>query len=240
MLIYFGGIKMNSAEKLKNILYSKGIKHLYHANTVTTASTFLELGGLLSRQQVEEQGLKQTKQYTDRDDKKYGIWNDIFFDFVDIHDRACNYNQYGPILFVFNVDVLSQCESEILITKKNPTKWHLCNEDDYYFKDVSEFDKNYVYGNFDNMLTIHNVQGILPFNKYLEKIIIDNPYCKWNGKDDVFEYIINSFIKIGRKRNLNINRLLEERHCGCGCRCFDEYINMDDKKFQHYFDFNAK
>ena len=34
-------------EEIKSILKEKEVKHLYHANTVATACTFLENGGLL-------------------------------------------------------------------------------------------------------------------------------------------------------------------------------------------------
>lgn len=57
----------NSA--IKKILVDKEIKHLYHANTVMTACTFLENGGLLSRGYVEENGLRQTSQGSDSKDK---------------------------------------------------------------------------------------------------------------------------------------------------------------------------
>ena len=40
-------------QKIKSILIDKGVQYLYHANTVPTACTFLENGGLLSRAYVE-------------------------------------------------------------------------------------------------------------------------------------------------------------------------------------------
>lgn len=47
-------------EEIKSILKEKEVKHLYHANTVATACTFLENGGLLSRGYVEDHDLFQT------------------------------------------------------------------------------------------------------------------------------------------------------------------------------------
>ena len=37
-----------------DVLQTKGVNILYHANTVTTSCTFLRIGGLASRGYVEE------------------------------------------------------------------------------------------------------------------------------------------------------------------------------------------
>lgn len=50
---------------IKHILLEKGVTHLYHANTVATACTFIENNGLLSRGAVDDLGLYQTSQATD-------------------------------------------------------------------------------------------------------------------------------------------------------------------------------
>ena len=92
-----------------NILKKIGAKQLHHANTVRTSCTFLEHGALLSRGFVEDKGLKQTSQYTDALDKKYKIWHRVFLDHVDIHARGGRrkgFNQYGPVLFVFDLGIL--------------------------------------------------------------------------------------------------------------------------------------
>ena len=49
-------------QTIKHILMDKGVQYLYHANTVPTACTFLEHGGLLSRAYVENHSLFQTSQ----------------------------------------------------------------------------------------------------------------------------------------------------------------------------------
>lgn len=64
--------------EIKSILKAKGVENLFHANTVCTAITFLKYGGLLSRGAVENMGLIQTSQISDNDDKKYGVFYDIF------------------------------------------------------------------------------------------------------------------------------------------------------------------
>lgn len=93
-------------ETIKQILIEKGITHLYHANSVATASTFLENGGVFSRGAAEDRGLYQTSQETDDTDRDVDVFYDIFFDSVDIHQRIKKLNHYGPVLFVYSIDLI--------------------------------------------------------------------------------------------------------------------------------------
>ena len=68
-----GSTSNSDAQELIDVLRGIGATGLYHANSVTTSSTFLEQGGLLSRKFVEDRGLNQTAQYSDSNDKKLGI-----------------------------------------------------------------------------------------------------------------------------------------------------------------------
>lgn len=74
--------------EVKKVLIHKGVTELFHVNSVITSLTFIDNGGLLSRETVEEYNLPQTDQQSDDIDKKFNIYNDIFFDSVDIHERA--------------------------------------------------------------------------------------------------------------------------------------------------------
>ncbi|MDP2843266.1 MAG: hypothetical protein Q8O06_06485 [Acetobacterium sp.] len=109
------------AEELIGVLKSKNVEYLYHANTTKTALAFIRNAGLLSRGAVDLLGEAQTPQYTDDADKQFCVWNDVFFDAVDIHERARNNNKYGPILFVYNLSVLKTAKDDGLrIIKLNP------------------------------------------------------------------------------------------------------------------------
>ena len=101
---------------IQRILLEKEVAHLYHANSMATACTFLENGGLLSRGAVEDFGLYQTPQETDATDKLLDVYYDIFFDSVDIHERIGKINHYGPIVFVYSTDVLEICSEQISIS----------------------------------------------------------------------------------------------------------------------------
>ena len=98
-------MKLNNLE-LHKFFQEKGITHLYHANTVTTSISFIQAGGLLSRGDVEKNDLLQTAQESDGVDKTFDVWNDIFLDTADLHKLFSRQNRYGPVLFVFDVNLL--------------------------------------------------------------------------------------------------------------------------------------
>ncbi|MCR5637474.1 MAG: hypothetical protein K6F97_01305, partial [Lachnospiraceae bacterium] len=74
---------------------------LFHANSVKTSINFIRRMALFSRKFGEERNL-QTVQNSDVIDKEFGVWNDIFFDNVDIpYKSGNNVSAYGPVMFVF-------------------------------------------------------------------------------------------------------------------------------------------
>jgi hypothetical protein len=165
--------------EIVEMLKGKGLLNLYHANTLLTSNTFVENGHLLSRQYIEGNGLRQTPQYTDTLDKKFGIYNSIFLDFVDIHARARRKNHYGPILFVFAVDLLQKFQV-VHITKRNPSKW-LDGDDDSsrYYMSIEEFRLGYSKGDFDSMLILPGIDHIR-FLGNLDHVYFDDPHLIWN------------------------------------------------------------
>jgi hypothetical protein len=211
-----------SAEVVK-ILKDKGLLNLYHTNTVLTSNTFLENGHLLSRQYVEDKGLRQTGQYTDALDKKFGVYNSIFLDFVDIHSRARKRNNYGPILYVFATELISKIGIETVhITKRNPSTW--ADEDEItsrYYMSTEEFRGGYRTGNFGSML-------ILPDRKYLAllgnllHVCFDNPNLVWNdNKKDLCDEAIEASKIAAEKGGLAdkgikiLKRICDFRSCSC-------------------------
>ena len=158
---------------LLEVLKNKKVHYLYHANTVVTAITFLENNGLYSRQAVEDKGLFQTPQVSDETDKFFGVYNDIFFDSCDIHARASKVNSYGPVLFVYHVDLLSNYLAHVAITKSNPLYWKAATtENEKYFQNIEEIMQDFNYGTFAQHITIRNI-GYIGFS-FLSKIIFDS------------------------------------------------------------------
>ena len=136
-------MKLDPIEVL-DLLKEKNIDFLFHANTVATACTFIEQGGLLSRGAVEDSGLLQTPQMSDELDKKYNVWNDIFFDSIDLHKKFKRQNYYGPVLFKFDVNILASPNMpELWITRDNPTRWNYKQTDsDRYFQSLEELEES--------------------------------------------------------------------------------------------------
>jgi hypothetical protein len=92
------------ADALVAFLRDHGVDQLFHANTVETSLSFLRHGHLLGREQSLLMGAPMTPQYTDEVDRRYGIFNDLFFNMKDLHVLFRSANNYGPILFKIGVD----------------------------------------------------------------------------------------------------------------------------------------
>lgn len=210
-------LKMNALE-VKECLINAGVDHLYHANTVATAISFINNGGLISRETMESMNLPQTQQQSDVLDKALGIYNDIFFDSVDIHKQLSDVNNYGPIVFVYSIEVLNEVfEYDIGITYDNPIRWtvdmpcakrYLQSKEDFFF---------YQKGNFAQHITVRNISVPLSF-KHIEKIIIDYP---GKEREKYYNDAISEISSAIYKNNLNIP--IQKRECPEFCKCKDKY-----------------
>ncbi|MEN5202576.1 hypothetical protein ABE525_25455 [Pseudomonas wadenswilerensis] len=164
-----------TGNEVYEVLIRRGVSYLHHANSLITSTSLLNLGGLASRELVEARNLPQTYQYTDQSDKNLGVWGDIFLDTVDIHKRASRRNNYGPILFVVNAEIL-KLATNVLITKSNPSKWNTQTPHaTRYFTSTDELEEGLAIGEFDQMLTLRTSNGLLPLAGLLEYILVDDP-----------------------------------------------------------------
>lgn len=219
--------------EIKQVLIDKGVTHLYHANTVATACTFIENNGLLSRGAVNDLGLYQTSQATDETDNDFDVFYDIFFDSVDIHQRSKRINNYGPVVFVYSIDVLDVLPPDcIRITKDNPKYWTLSMPDeDKYFLTREELHTFYQRGKFNQHLTLRHQEAPLPFD-YLEKIIIDDPGVEESGYfDDAYQHLQDLIDEYAT------GIPLEVRQCPPGCNCQDQYKSYKTGYIYYRFHF---
>lgn len=221
---------MNNAT-IKQILIGKGITQLYHANSMVTACTFLENGGLLSRGCVEDRKLNQTDQQSDQLDKEVGVFYDIFFDSVDIHERSRRINCYGPVVFVYDINVIDSLpEGAIRITRDNPIRWNSAMEDqEKYFQTAEELESQFHKGTFAQHITLCNQHGPLSLD-YLKKIIIDDPGDR--GKrylDQACEHLQ------GLLRQFAPEVVLDVRQCSAECHCRDQYSKYHPSYTRHKF-----
>lgn len=222
-----------------DVLKKIGVTHLHHANSVTTSCTFLEQGGLLSRGSVEDKKLAQTKQGSDAIDKKYGIWHRVFVDHVDIHDRGGKKkgpNQYGPVLFVFDLDALLRLPkgSNVLVTKVNPIYWKDKETDeDRYFLTPDDLAKVIKFGEFNKMLVIETPSGQVDFPNRTAKIVLDDPMRNISSGKDAYNYAYQQLTAAAKKGNVKLT--IGKRACQYGCICVEKYSKYSPQQMDFWF-----
>jgi hypothetical protein len=207
-------------------LIVNGIDELYHANSVATACQFLRSRSLMSRGTVDRLGFTQTPQNSDDLDKRYSIWFDVFVDSVDIHHRARKANAYGPVMFVFDVELINRSYTgRIWVTKLNPTKWAGKSDKQRWFQGKQDLDDNLTKGTFDQMLVFRHCGGELPFRKFLKKIIVDDPGRSTGDDVDFYSMAVGALRLAMSDSDLEIP--IERRVCRVGCICDDQYEDVE-------------
>lgn len=219
-----------SPKELFNFLSGRKIKYFFHANTVKTSCTLIGQKGLLSRGEITRRMLSMTEQTSDDIDKIYNVWNDIFFDIVDLHGYFPRQNLYGPVCFkLSNEFLLDKDLPNICITKNNPIYWKqdMFDEEKYYLtvsEYASEFDKNMKNRTIQaKMFTIHDTSKRIPFKKYLVEVILDNPRVTVKDKE-LFPIAKEALVSAIDKAGFDMN-ILKVRKC-TNCFCRVNYMNQ--------------
>lgn len=220
-------MKMNN-RKLYDLLVSKGITNFYHANTVATAITFIQQGGLLSRGDVSRLNLYQTSQSSDEKDKEFDVWDDVFIDTVDLHGLFPRQNLYGSVLFKFNLNFLINVNSDldIWVTKNNPIYWDRnFSINEKYFCDTDELSENWdFYQTQRKMFTIRKASRAVLFES-LESIILDNPgVVITKGAIDLKVEAVKA-LKDATEDFPDLRQKLSLRKCS-NCFCQSNYLNQ--------------
>ena len=217
-----------SASEVAAVLKSKGIKTLHHANSVITVCQFLRHGTLMSRGTIERRQLLQTAQSSDDDDRRYGLWFDVFTDSVDIHARAKRANVYGPVLLKISLDLIEKAYTgKIWVTKLNPTKWEGTKHEDRWFTSITDLEANFAKGCFDQMIVFRHSGGELPLNGYLEGIILDDPeIAGGTHKIDFFSMAFGALRLAMTEGGIKVP--FHKRQCEESCKCKAQY-QSDDK-----------
>lgn len=156
-------------------------------------------------------------------------------DGVDIHDRAKQRNFYGPVIFVFDVEIFSQdWLSSLWITKKNPQNWKETDTNsDRYFDSVEDFRQNYKFGDFEKIFVLRHIGGVLRLKPYLQKILLDNPRLSFNGIDIYSQAVgaLKATARIGGIENI----IIEQRGCQEACNCINQYETMRPETLSKFF-----
>lgn len=219
---------------VRALLESKGATRLYHANTVTTALSMMEAGGLVSRGYAVGNGFSQTAQDSDEKDKRFGVWNDVFVDPVDIHARAGKRNIYGPVLFVLDLELLEWPKlGTVRITRDNPLNWRANQKaTDRYFSTLAEFYIRYSLGDFHVMFTVRGGTQPVPFRRFLRCVAVDDPKLTLHGGQNEFE-VTRSRIEALLPSEWDVP--VKGHDCRSDCRCFGEYASLGRKDMQQLF-----
>lgn len=217
-------MKLVNAELYESLL-SKGVSHLFHANTVATSTSFVLAGGLLSRGDVERRNIFQTPQSSDDDDRKFDVWNDVFLDAEDLHEKFKRQNKYGPVLFRFGIEFLLRDDLDVWITKNNPIYWREGQaSEDRYFQSATELMRSWDEpGSQQRMFTIRKPGGPVLF-PYLDAIILDyfdgNVYAEQGlHAGTITEHAL--FAATDSFRSLR--SMVKRRECGSRCYCAENF-----------------
>lgn len=212
------------SRQVHKILVNNEVDELHHANSVVTACHFLRSKALLARGNIERLGWGQTPQSSDKKDRIFSLWHDVFLDSVDIHARASGVNHYGPVLFVFDVSILRRNGTgRLWVTKRNPTDWTELTREQRWFKDIDELREEFVVGEFAQSIVLRHTGGELPFGKYLKKIVLDDPNKEDEDGVDYFSMAVGALRYAMQVSRLNIE--IERRECSKHCRCSNSWRN---------------
>jgi hypothetical protein len=213
-------------EQLYDFFIGKEIYTLYHANSVTTSTTYFEQNGILSRGAVENQNLIQTTQSSDEIDKVLNVWDDVFLDSTDLHHYFKRQNYYGPILFEFDVKLILNKDYEIWITKDNPIYWNATFTDEQrYFQTVNELaDEWDKHERQKMMITIRNNSTPILF-EYVRRLIVDDPRVTVDNQTIHLFNEAKKKIKATIDDNHILNGKFITREC-TNCWCRDNYLNQ--------------
>lgn len=96
-------------------LFNQRDVSLFHSCQFQDFQSYLQLGGIPSRQLLSDCKLPFTKFETDCGDQKNGVWDKVFLNPIDfgaffVRGGAATPTTYGPIAFVFYPDVLREAE----------------------------------------------------------------------------------------------------------------------------------
>lgn len=223
-----------------DVLEGIGATGLHHANSVTTSCTFLEQGGLLSRGFVEDHKLLQTPQAaSDEIDKKYGIWDRIFLDHVDIHERAGRRkgpNQYGPVLFVFPLEILLGLPTgtEILVTRRNPIYWYDGQADNgRWYENAEDLAGNIRFGDFDKMLVVRTPSEVLAFPNGRARVFLDDPQRGLASGENAYAHAEGRLTAAAAAGGVALS--VGRHGCRDGCSCIEKYGAYGVEKLDKYF-----
>lgn len=214
------------SKKIYEVLKSKGVSSIAHANSVRTSCEFLRNRCLMSREIINKLGTLTSSSTPDHISNNYSILNDIFTDSVDLHSHANRAHTQGPVVLELDIEIIKNTYTgKIWITKSNPMKWETnSNHERRWFVSANDLEDNFSYGSLEHMVVFRHCGGKLPIHGYLNKVIIDDPKLKTESNQiDYFSMAYGALKLAMREGGFDIP--IEKRVCNVGCSCLDNYKN---------------
>nr|WP_315167441.1 hypothetical protein [uncultured Flavobacterium sp.] len=236
------------SKEIYQILRDKGLQYLYHVNTVSTSQTFIKQNALLSRGFVEENGLVQTDQKSDNEDKLYDVWNHVFLDAIDLHSLYSRANYYGPVAFLIKLELFNSPDLPYVhITKSNPMYWKLDTPiENKFYSTVEALKADYLTGKklaSRIMFTFRDPGRRISLSAFVVSIGIDRPELLINlrsgGTKNIGDYTFDQISKTLRDSGLS-DIPVYHRHTHkkgyCACNFNYTYLyNFRQKEFLKRF-----
>lgn len=138
-MLFTGDLK----KQLVDLLDARSVK-FYHACQLKDFSSYLKIGGIPSREYIEQTGLPFTPFQTDVQDRVNGVWPKVFGnlqDFGKFFAKGMPFTPtvYGPILCVFNPQILLEADDvAVCLRSAGGTEF---NRDDESLNSIEEVDK---------------------------------------------------------------------------------------------------
>jgi len=133
----------DSLKQLVDLLDERSVK-FYHACQLQDFGSYLKIGGIPSREYLEQAGLPFTPFQTDAQDRVNGVWPKVFGNLHDIGRAFAEGSPYtptvyGPILCVLTPEVLLEADDvAVCLRSAGGTDF---NRDDESLNSIEEVDK---------------------------------------------------------------------------------------------------
>ena len=145
-------------------------------------------------------------------------------------------NQYGPVLFVLDLNILLQLPtgSDILVTKENPIHWRDNQKpEDRYYQSADELAANICFGNFNKMLVIQTPSGMVEFPNRPVQIALDNPQKQVSCGEDAYTHAYNRLQQAARAGKVHAK--IERHDCRGDCICIEKYARYSHQQMDFWF-----
>jgi len=221
-------------------LLANDITELYHAHSVLAACHFIQEKALLSRGTVDRMGLPTTSQKSDKVDRTYSVWFDVFVDTDDYHHRIRKRNAYGPVLFVLDTAetlVSRSTLGAVSVTARNPwptlsngSGWRGVPRNKRWILATELLDK-LEKGEFEQMVVFRHCGGVLPFEGSLREIVLDDPGFE-KGDIQLYSAAYGALSHALRLAGLDVP--IKRRVCRPGCECKAQYKKERPRTFEMF------